>query len=155
MSQPSTGECKNTGCPEGCYWGHKTRGGLGLYVPQCKICGNINWDDIAEQLAKIREETAAPKLIGPLTAEEWCEFRTQLDEDAELLRCCAETSNVRDEIFHILRNGPGDTAMLKFEASAFLRHVWWPMERHGIEGRCAELLKKMHAYYVPEKAEGL
>lgn len=53
-----TGECANTGCPDGCYWASKTRGGVGLWVPQCKICGNIDWDGISEQLVTIRGQAA-------------------------------------------------------------------------------------------------
>lgn len=60
MGEPAapTDECANTGCPDGCYWASKTRGGVGLWVPQCKICGNIDWDAIAEQLVTIRGQAA-------------------------------------------------------------------------------------------------
>lgn len=87
MNQSPAGECKNTGCPEGCYWGHKTRGGLGLYVPQCKICGNINWDEIAEQLAKIRGRCpnlsyyGRPCTQAPHSPAQACTFAP--DEDSE------------------------------------------------------------------------
>lgn len=60
-------ESANTGCPDGCYWGQKTRGGLGFWVPQCKLCGRINWDEIAEQLDMIQQARQAE--LDRVTAE--------------------------------------------------------------------------------------
>lgn len=44
------------------------------------------------------------KLIGPLTSEEWCSLRAT-GEDDDILQCCAETSDLRDGIFMLLRMG--------------------------------------------------
>lgn len=92
-------------------------------------------------------------LIGPLTAEEWLEFRLRTDEeeDHELLRCCANTSAIRDDIFHLMRSYAEDPLLGRT-----------PMRRimHGINGhidlitgphpaglRLHELLTRMADYY--------
>lgn len=92
-------------------------------------------------------------LIGPLTAEEWLEFRLRReeDEDHELLRCCANTSAIRDDIFHLMRSYAEDPLLGRTP----MRHIM-----HGINGhidlitgphpaglRLHELLTRMAAYY--------
>ena len=41
-----------SGCPEGCNWVHKMKGGQPLSVAQCSQCGNINWLLLAEDFEK-------------------------------------------------------------------------------------------------------
>lgn len=54
----------------------------------------------------ISEEPQVPlegELIGPLTATEWCSFRSGADNDC--LQCCGDTSNVRESFFVYLSLG--------------------------------------------------
>lgn len=92
-------------------------------------------------------------LIGPLTAEEWLEFRLRReeDEDHELLRCCANTSAIRDDVFYLARSYAEDPLL----GRAVMRRII-----HGINGhldlitgphpaalRLHELLNRMADYY--------
>lgn len=93
-------------------------------------------------------ELKALTLIGPLTAEEWLEFRLRReeDEDHELLRCCANTSAIRDELFHLLRSYAEDPVLGR---AAFAR-AWEAFNQHGYEDwsdRARELMDRLHAYY--------
>lgn len=87
-------------------------------------------------------------LIGPLTAEEWLEFRlrTEEDEDHELLRCCANTSGIRDAIFILMRSNAEDPVLGRARFSA----AWEAFNDHGYEDwsdRARELMDRLHAYY--------
>lgn len=84
--------------------------------------------------------------IGPLTAEEWCEFR--LREDDDLLQCCAVTSEMRDAIFLLLRMGAETPS---FGRASFCR-AWDAMTDHGFpDGRGGELLQKLHDFYLTDR----
>lgn len=104
-------------------------------------------EDVRTLLAGVERLNAAnAALIGPLTAGEWCEFR-QRDED-DLLQCCGVTSDVRDAIFGLLRNGAP-----QWESSALVME-FADMLDHGLpEGRGGELLAKLRAYYLPEMTD--
>jgi hypothetical protein len=85
-------------------------------------------------------------LIGPLTAEEWCEFR-QCDDD--LLQCCGVTSDFRDEVFGLLRMGGED----KFFRDGF-RRAYYQMVDHGLpDGRGGELIARLAAYFLGDPPE--
>lgn len=93
-------------------------------------------------------ELKALTLIGPLTAEEWLEFRlrTDEDEDHELLRCCANTSGIRDAIFILMRSNAEDAVLGRARFSA----AWEAFNDHGYEDwsdRARELMDRLHAYY--------
>lgn len=113
-------------------------------------------DELARKLAEAEGTLTELKklvLIGPLTAEEWMEFRLRTDEeeDDELLRCCANTSAIRDDVFYLMRSYAEDPLLGRI-----------PMQRimHGINGhidlitgphpaglRLHELLTRMADYY--------
>lgn len=87
-------------------------------------------------------------LIGPLTAEEWLEFRMRKeeDEDHELLRCCANTSAIRDNLFLVLRSNAEDPMLGRYRFIA----AWEQFNEHGYEDwspRARELMDRLHAYY--------
>jgi hypothetical protein len=47
-------------CPDGCHWQtHLSGGRAPLHVRTCKLCGLIDWEDLAEQVAGIREGIAS------------------------------------------------------------------------------------------------
>lgn len=88
-------------------------------------------------------------LIGPLTAEEWLEFRqrTNEDEQHELLQCCGNTSEARDLIFTLMRSYAEDRLL----GARIMARVWEIMQDHGMpEGRGTELLTRLHDYYQAE-----
>lgn len=106
-----------------------------------------------DELVRSLTELKKIDLIGPLTAEEWMEFRLRDndEEDAEMLHCCANTSAIRDDIFHLMRS---------YAEDALLGRI--PMERimDGVNGhhdlvegdhpaavRLLHLLTRMCAYY--------
>ncbi len=92
-------------------------------------------------------------LIGPLTAEEWMEFRLRPneEEDEEMLRCCANTSAIRDDIFYLMRSWADEPLL----GRAPMRRIIHGINGHRdlIEGdhpaavRLLELLTRMAAYY--------
>lgn len=79
------------------------------------------------------------ELIGPLTAAEWCSLRLGTDDDP--LQCCADTSEVRDAAFHVLRMG-GEQ-----DQGTALRGVWRIVEEHGDLGQ-HPVVRKLFEYYV-------
>jgi hypothetical protein len=86
-------------------------------------------------------------LIGPLTAEEWCELRSRGDDD--LLQCCGITSDFRDEVFRLLRMGGEE----KWGRDGF-RAAYWRMVDHGLpSGRGGELIAKLVAYFLGDPPE--
>jgi hypothetical protein len=87
-------------------------------------------------------------LIGPLTAEEWCEFR--LRDDNDLLQCCGVTSDFRDEVFHLLRMGGND----KWQAIGGFRGAYWSLVEHGLpDGRASELIGRLVAFFLGDPPE--
>lgn len=46
------------GCTEGCAWASHMRGGSPIYVKICMLCKRIDWDDIADQVARVRAAVA-------------------------------------------------------------------------------------------------
>lgn len=94
-------------------------------------------------------------LVGPLTAEEWLEFRLRSDEeeDHELLRCCANTSAIRDDLFHLMRNAGTEADALLGRGTA--TRAWAAFRDHGLEGwspRARELMERVRAYYAVDPA---
>ncbi|MFI7608722.1 hypothetical protein ACIBTV_26740 [Micromonospora sp. NPDC049366] len=89
-------------------------------------------------------DTTQADLIGPLTAAEWASLR--LGSPTDPLHCCADTSDVRDAIFHTLRMG-GDP-----DQDHPLRAVWHVVDDHGTLGADPRLAK-LFAYYVSGKDE--
>lgn len=116
-------------------------------------------DELARKLAEAEGTLTELKklvLIGPLTAEEWLEFRLRReeDEDHELLRCCANTSAIRDDIFHLMRSyaedpllGAGPIIRIR---EAIVDHGQLLDPGHPAGRRLAELLDKMSDYYRRE-----
>lgn len=51
---PLTGRAGRSGCAEGCAWASHMRGGEPLYVQICMLCERINWEDLAEQVDRVR-----------------------------------------------------------------------------------------------------
>lgn len=87
------------------------------------------------------------ELIGPLTAEEWTEFRLRDDDD--LLQCCGVTSEFRDEIFHLLRMGGEDKSWRHGFRRAYCRMV-----DHGLpDGRGGELIARLVTYFLGDPPE--
>lgn len=83
------------------------------------------------------------KKIGPLTAEEWMEFRHTGDDD-DFLQCCAETSDFRDAVFQLIRNGGED----KHLRHGF-RRSYYRMIDHGLPaGRGEELIERLADYFL-------
>jgi hypothetical protein len=85
-----------------------------------------------------------PELIGPLTAAEWASFRLAPDSDGDVLMCCAETSEVRDAIFHTLRAGAAACDGIQ------LRAVWDIVDGHPGLGDDPRM-QKLHAFYVADR----
>lgn len=51
---PLTGQAARSECAEGCAWASHMRGGQPLYVQICMLCKRINWEDLDEQVARVR-----------------------------------------------------------------------------------------------------
>lgn len=49
---------------DGCHWASHMRGGAPLYVKICTLCKRIDWDDLADQVARVRADVA-----GAITAD--------------------------------------------------------------------------------------
>lgn len=93
-------------------------------------------------------------LVGPLTAEEWLEFRLRSDEDEEheLLRCCANTSAIRDDVFALMRNTGNEYDKLTGQRRA--ERAWAAFRDHGLEDwspRARELMERVRDYYGADK----
>jgi hypothetical protein len=110
----------------------------------------LDWRDRNPNLVKVPDHkhvpaspAAAPKLIGPLTAEEWCSFAMS-DED-DFLQCCGTTSDFRSMLFYLLRSGGGDPLL---DGRRF-REEWQLMVDHGLpEGPGGVLLQKLRDFYL-------
>ncbi|MCX5066739.1 hypothetical protein OOJ91_12870 [Micromonospora lupini] len=108
----------------------------------------MDWEEHNAHADDAEPDDEPANLIGPLTAEEWCEFR-QRDED-DLLQCCGVTSAFRDALFHLLRMG-GDRAFARM-----LARLWPAMEAHGFPqgDEVTPMLDKLRAYYIDPPATG-
>jgi hypothetical protein len=106
-------------------------------------------EDVRALLAEVERLTAAnANLIGPLTAEEWCEFRHR-DDDGDLLQCCGITSDMRRAIFYVLRSG-GD----RDQGRGTFALAYADMLNHDLpEGHGGELLERLRAYYLPGQTD--
>ena len=141
---------------------HRENESLGRTLEQAAATN----DDLVQKVARLEKalfdanaslhELKALTLIGPLTAEEWLEFRLRReeDEDHELLRCCANTSAIRDDIFHLMRSyaedpllGAGPIIRIR---EAIVDHGQLLDPGHPAGRRLAELLDKMSDYYRRE-----
>ena len=106
-------------------------------------------DELVRSLTELKELV----LLGPLTAEEWMEFRLlpDADEERELLRCCANTSAIRDEVFYLMRNYSEDPLLGRAPMQRIVRGI--NGHRDLIEGdhpaavRLHHLLTRMADYY--------
>lgn len=105
---------------------------------------DVTWTQIEQNEPNRRIGMA--DLIGPLTAEEWAEFRLH---DDDLLQCCAVTSEFRDEIFRLLRMGGED----KCWRHGF-RRAYYRMVDHGLpDGRAGELIARLVTYFLGDPPE--
>lgn len=134
---------------------HRENESLGRTLEQAAATN----DDLVQKVARLEKalfdanaslhELKALTLIGPLTAEEWLEFRqrTNEDEQHELLQCCGNTSEARDLIFTLMRSYAEDRLL----GARIMARVWEIMQDHGMpEGRGTELLTRLHDYYQAE-----
>jgi hypothetical protein len=101
-----------------------------------------------DELLRSLVELKKIDLIGPLTAEEWMEFRLrgEADDDHDLLRCCANTSAIRDHLFDLMRRYAEDPLLGR---NRFVQ-AWTAFNEHGYEDwsdRARELMDRLHAYY--------
>lgn len=85
-------------------------------------------------------------MIGPLTADEWAEFRYRDDDD--LLQCCGIASDMRDVIFALLRNGAGREWRGIF-AMAYVDMLDHPLP----DGRGGELLARLREFYLGDQTD--
>lgn len=74
------GQAARSECAEGCAWASHMRGGEPLYVQICMLCERINWEDLAEQVARVRaavaEEIAAQLELLQIAQEDLMQRRS-------------------------------------------------------------------------------